>query len=449
MANVNPDSTTSPERAGLFPSLIRSTSAIALLRLFGSGVSFILNIFVARSLNATEFGIFSYILAWTMTLGMLGLFGLDRLLTREIPIYNTQAAWKELRGLSGWANWTAGMVSLILFGLVFTPWLFFGGPSNARTLMIWLAGGLLIPLLALGGVQQSTLRGLHRPASGQVAETVIQPLAFLVLLAIAIVRTDQLAAGHVLTVYALATAGALVFGAWQAHRALPHEALAAPPIRHGRKWAVGASRMLIFTGLVAINSQVDVLVLGAFKDVAAVGVYAAALRGASIIPLLLNIAVIAAAPTLAGLYNEGKRDELKRFFVQISRSAWLGGLPVAMGLLLFGRWFLRLYGAEFASGQTALVILSLGQLVNIAAGPVATLLVMTGHERDAIIGMALSTAANFLLSASLIPLWGINGAAVAAASGLSLWNLVLLWYVWKRLAIAPAIPGFNWLRSPG
>lgn len=384
-----------------------------------------------------------------MTLGMLGLFGLDRLLIRDIPIYNAQAAWKELRGLFGWAYLTAGMVSLILFVLVFTPWLFFGGPANARTLMIWLSGGALIPLLALVGVQQSTLRGLHRPASGQMAETVIQPLAFLLLLMLAIAGSDQLTAGHVLTVYALAMVGALVFGAWRVRGALPRKALAVPPIRHIRKWAVSASRMLIFTGLVVINSQVDLLVLGAFKDVASVGVYSAALRGASIIPLLLNMAVIAAAPTFAGLYNEGKRDELKRFFVQISRSAWLGGLPVAMGLLLFGRWFLRLYGAEFVSGQTALVILSLGQLVNIAAGPVATLLVMTGHERDAIIGMALSTAANFLLSVSLIPLWGINGAAIAAATGLGLWNLVLLWYVWKRLAIAPAIPGFNWLRSPG
>ena len=115
----------------------------------------------------------------------------------------------------------------------------------------------------------------------------------------------------------------------------------------------------------------------------------------------------------------------------------LGGVPVAAGLILFGRRFLLLFGPQYTSGQTALVLLSLGQLVNIVAGPVAGLLTMTGHERDVVMGVGLGTGANLALSLILIPLWGINGAACAAAASLILWNVFLVRRVRRRLALSP------------
>jgi O-antigen/teichoic acid export membrane protein len=39
------------------------------------------------------------------------------------------------------------------------------------------------------------------------------------------------------------------------------------------------------------------------------------------------------------------------------------------------------------------------------------------------------------LNLFLIPLWGITGAAVATATGLVTWNVLLWWAVRKRLGI--------------
>jgi O-antigen/teichoic acid export membrane protein len=104
-------------------------------------------------------------------------------------------------------------------------------------------------------------------------------------------------------------------------------------------------------------------------------------------------------------------------------------------LIIGSQWFLLLFGRDFTGGQTPLTILCIGQLVNAAMGSVGYLLIMTGHGRDAAVGIAAGAGVNLLLSALLIPHWGVNGAAAASAIGLIVWNVVLAVFVWKRIGI--------------
>jgi O-antigen/teichoic acid export membrane protein len=105
-------------------------------------------------------------------------------------------------------------------------------------------------------------------------------------------------------------------------------------------------------------------------------------------------------------------------------------------LILFGRWILAaVFGDEYAVGATALAILAAAQLANAAAGSVGQLLSMTGHERDAARGVALSALVNVALNALLIPRWGMNGAAAASAASLITWNVLLAILVHRRLGL--------------
>jgi Na+-driven multidrug efflux pump len=42
---------------------------------------------------------------------------------------------------------------------------------------------------------------------------------------------------------------------------------------------------------------------------------------------------------------------------------------------------------------------------------------------------------NIILNATLIPLWAGEGAAIATATSMMLWNILLVWFVYKRLNI--------------
>jgi O-antigen/teichoic acid export membrane protein len=74
-------------------------------------------------------------------------------------------------------------------------------------------------------------------------------------------------------------------------------------------------------------------------------------------------------------------------------------------------------------------------------GSASLLLVMTGHERDAAVGLGIGALLNIVLSLILIPQWGLEGAAVATTISMVAWNLLLVAFVFKRLQIHTTIFG--------
>jgi O-antigen/teichoic acid export membrane protein len=424
----------------LLSPLLQGTLKVALLRLAGVGLSFGLSAAMAHWLSVAEFGTYSFVLSWIGLLAMVGTYGLDRVMVRDVSVYHARAAWDLLRGILRWANAVALLVSSVLFALVLLVRSLPSQTLPGSATRLWLIGGLCIPIAALAQVQQSTLRGLRRLASSQLAEVVLQPSVTLLIAAVLLwAGAGRLTVAHALIAYTLAVGLGLAVSGGLVFRALPRQVRGTPPLVHHRVWLVSASHMFLLTSLNAVNGRVDTLALGMLKGPEAVGIYSAAQRGAALIPLALNMAVIAMAPNFASLHAKGEQAALQHLVTRMSQLVLLGGVPIAAGMILFGRWFLLLFGSQYTGGQTALIVLSLGQLANIIAGPVANLLVMTGHERDVVMGVGLGTAANLVFSLVLIPLWGINGAACAAAASLILWNVLLVRRVRQRLALSPTI----------
>lgn len=60
---------------------------------------------------------------------------------------------------------------------------------------------------------------------------------------------------------------------------------------------------------------------------------------------------------------------------------------------------------------------------------------MTGHERDAALGLALGAFINIVLNAVLVPVWDIEGAALATGMSLVVWNVFLVTRVRRRLSL--------------
>ena len=108
-----------------------------------------------------------------------------------------------------------------------------------------------------------------------------------------------------------------------------------------------------------------------------------------------------------------------------------------------------IFGPEFLPAAPALAVLAIGQLVNAGSGSVGSLLTMTGHERDAAVGFGLSAVMNVALNVLLIPLWGPLGAAVATASSLIAWNVILSFAVYRRLRIDATALGLFRYRAEG
>lgn len=124
---------------------------------------------------------------------------------------------------------------------------------------------------------------------------------------------------------------------------------------------------------------------------------------------------------------------LQRPTTPTGRTTFLLSLPVGLGMIFFGRWFPASVRAAVYGGGRALSILATGQLVNVDRGPVGAVMMMTGHERVAMRVMTFTAITNLGVSAILIPIWGLLGAAVGAFTSVIIWNVLLVWEANRHL----------------
>ena len=147
------------------------------------------------------------------------------------------------------------------------------------------------------------------------------------------------------------------------------------------------------------------------------------------------------APLFSRFYYEKDFKLLQNVFTFSARITSVIALSIFVLIFLFSNDLLTLFGNEFIAGKKALMILCAGQLFNIFAGSVGILLVMTGYERETVICLGIGVGVNIVMNILLIPRWGIEGTAVATTAGIMVWNILMIYFVYKRLKIYPTALG--------
>jgi O-antigen/teichoic acid export membrane protein len=83
--------------------LLRASVGGFLLSSSSTALQFLISMLLARGLGASRYGAYAYAVSWTVVLGVLGDFGLGRLLVRNIASYHARGEWALLRGQLIWA----------------------------------------------------------------------------------------------------------------------------------------------------------------------------------------------------------------------------------------------------------------------------------------------------------------------------------------------------------
>jgi O-antigen/teichoic acid export membrane protein len=181
----------------------------------------------------------------------------------------------------------------------------------------------------------------------------------------------------------------------------------------------------------------DTLMLGLLGTSQQVGIYSAAARIAIFSNILLTSVNTIMGPTISRLFASRDMQGLASVYKAGARWIIHISLPLYLILFIFADEIMGLYGSTFLVGAQALIILSVGQLINVSVGSAGYLLSMTGRARIELINRIITVVANFLLNWLLIPIMGINGAAIATAFSTSAVNLIRLMENYKLLKIHP------------
>jgi O-antigen/teichoic acid export membrane protein len=180
-----------------------------------------------------------------------------------------------------------------------------------------------------------------------------------------------------------------------------------------------------------------VLIAGALVSSADVAYLTAAQRTAMLTSFVLMVVNMVVAPRYALLWNENKFNEIQRLAKWSTRGMVVLALPIVILMLVMPDFIMGLFGSEFVIAGNLLAIMAIGQFINVATGSVGFLLNMSGHERDFRKVTMFAGPLTIILSYFFIIQWGVLGAAIATAVGLSLQNIGALFMVHKRLGFWP------------
>lgn len=427
-------------------SLLSQSAGSVVLKGTSVLLGFVTLIVLARVLGPEAYGTYAVIFALVSVLAIPSQMGLPTLIVRETARAREAGESGQMRALWRQANGFV-LASSGLIVLATVLWIALGTMAPAYRAALF-AALLLIPLRAFAHLRAAAITGLGRVVLGQMPEGVLRPGLFLALVLLVWLVAPQMLARHgASSAFVLhAIAAALTFGiAWGVLRSFaPHSSDSAVSPVAPRAMLLSAGTMGLIVGAQAINSNLDVIMLGALTDPATAGIYKIAASTA----LLTTTAMVALnqvlMPRVAASYRRGDLAAMQSVIRRIARLSLALAALAAVILFVAGPWILEVaFGPEHRAGATVLMILAAAQLGNASFGPVLTVLNMTGHERDSLIGVLIAVAVNVALNAILIPLYGGVGAAIATATTMLCWNAILFVRCRQRLGVSTAAFGFG------
>jgi O-antigen/teichoic acid export membrane protein len=300
---------------------------------------------------------------------------------------------------------------------------------------IWIAL-LLLPILTLFNLNNQALMGNKKVIEAQVTGVLVRAPLFIVLLVVVLGTLPSARTATMAIFLGLcALFVALLAGLGLLYRTLPWHVVNTNSEYRGKRWLKSALPMLFIAGLYELNSRVPILMLGSISGPEEAGFYSVAVLVTGFIAFILMAVNSTASPVFSNLYTSGEMQRLQRIITRATRVMLAVSLIVALLIVVLRDWLLSFFGPAFQQASFLLILLSIGQIVNVFAGSVGTLLVMTGHEKKVVQAVAISTVVITLLNFLLIPNWGINGAGVATVIGMVIWNVVLILQTYRHLGI--------------
>ena len=429
---------------GLRRRLSSSVIVSFLVRSSAVGLSLLTSVVLARLLGPEAYGVFTYAVTIAALLVIPASFGWPQLLVRLTASYRQTASWSALRGMLLFAPLSVLAVSILLTlgGVtVMAIWPTLASEANKPAFYLAL---LVVPVMALTMIVSSVVRGLHRVILGQLSEQIIRP-SVLVLLILIVVQAFgmTLDAERAVALYLVSWSVALLFGLAVALRYLPWHDLAVRAAYPVASWLRSAAPLLLSGGMFFLHSRTDILMIGLFESADQVGIYQVASKSSGVLLFFLTLIAAVIAPYVASLYSAGENKTLQRVLSYSVGFAFLATLPAVLILFFFGEALVTLiFGLDYSPAYTPMVILAAGYFFSVCMGSCGLVLNMTGFEKKGAIGLGISSVANVALNLLLIPQMGIQGAALATAISIVLWNALLVHFVWQSTKLDTTILGF-------
>ena len=404
----------------------------------GVGLTYCSQLAIARILGVDAYGVYAYVLAWITVLAYFSALGFEVSLLRFVPAYEAKRDWAHLRGVIQYAQRRSAIVgvSVVLVGAcVVMAWV--SSPVLRNT---FVAGFLLVPVLALLWIRCSAVRAFGGVVSALVPDRVVRDGMLLGLLAIATLGLGwSIDAPLVMLATLVGSVAGLGCAGLAIRRLRPPAVGAVLPTYEAPTWRRAALPLVIMGAGEVLMNRTGIILLGWIADTKDAGIYSLAYNIACVVTLPRVAVNTLFAPTISNLFVRKEQATLQALVTSAASWTLCAGAFIGLVLFVLAEPLLAWFGPGYEAGVPALRILLVGQLIVASAGSQLYVMTMTGHERSAAALLVACAAANAVASAVLINLFGLTGAAIATTATLIVWNVAMALFIWRRLHLLPGV----------
>jgi O-antigen/teichoic acid export membrane protein len=414
--------------------LVKGSAITFVLKMGGMGLSYVLIYLISKQLGAEGVGFYNLMLQILTVLGMVLGLGMNIAVLRYVGQFNNEEQRPKMRDLYRHFVRTVAPLT-VLVGVL----LYFG----ADYIVQWTGKdqeyadglkmvGIVLPFFTINQISVEFIRGLKQLQISELVRSVLRPLVMI--LGIYFLFWNQLTKMDVIY---LLVVGLIInslvsrWAIWKKLKNIPKQ-----PLAFERKELLKTSYPMMVGGLSnALMIAFPILFLDFYFDQIVVGLYSVSFKISAIISLILIIVNTIAAPKFAELFWKNEKKKLQRLINQSSTIMFWGGLILLIGVIMFSKQILGLFGKEFEDSQNILIILCIGQFVNTSTGSVMILLNMSGNQtiylRILIVSLILTTISLWIIT----PIFGIVGVALIIFFKMILVNIAACLVVFFKINI--------------
>jgi O-antigen/teichoic acid export membrane protein len=418
--------------------------------ILSAALGYLFKIYLARTLGAEALGIFALGMTLVGLIGVFNSLGLAEAAVRFSAVYRATGKVGPMRSLL----YRGGVTLLAANAVFFLVFLVVGGPVARRfyhspklaNYIPWFA--MLMILGVVSNFYGKILAGYHAVGPRTIITKFVGTPAGM-LFSVVLITLGYGLRGYLLAqVVAAVLVGLLLLGAvW---RRTPPESRIVRPWPERLEPQVWSFSVAAISNLVLefVSGQTDKIALGFYLGSVQVGIYSVAMAMVTYLSLILTSVNQVFSPVIADLHAKADHAMLGRLYAALANWILRLTLPLIIVVTVYAAPLMRIFGRDFESGWPILVIGAGGQLVNCAVGSVGLLLWMSGNQKLLLRVQVIMVAFMVIACAALIPVWGMIGAAVAAAltnAGMNIGNLAV---VHKVFGFSPFNSSFRRLLLP-
>jgi O-antigen/teichoic acid export membrane protein len=414
------------EEAGHF----RGSTLLFFGKFIGLALDLATQIIIVRALSRTEFGAFTFGLSVASLAATLALLGLDKTISRFVPLYDEEGDQRRLAGslilAFGVVAGVSAAMMMVLIGLQSQLGEEVVESELARELLVILF--LLAPIRAFDSLLTACFAIFGRARSIVIRRNIVAPGLQLIVVVIVLMAEqppEVLAIGYVIAGFVGLAAFAVVLA-----RLLQQKGIADRIRRRDfiipTRAVLGFSLPLLSSDIVFLlrTSAVVILLqyLATSSEVAAYG---------AVLPLARQNLIVYQAfgflfvPVASRLFARGENARLRNMYWQTSAWIAVATFPaLALSVALAGPLTLLLFGQSYADSASVLAILAVGHYVSAALGFNALTLRVQGRVTFIVVVDVLSAVISVAASVILIRTNGAVGAAIATAATLIVQNVL-------------------------